>query len=106
VKVNELAAWVGGAWEGEGGREIGGVATLEDAGPGDVAFASRGRAAKQAEDSDAGCLLVPEDWANATERTIVRVRDPRGAGDRSQVGQAGSKPCGGINARAQTGRRS
>ena len=79
MKVNELAAWVGGAWEGEGGREIGGVATLEDAGPDDLAFASRGRAAKQAEDSDAGCLLVPEDWANATERTIVRVRDPRGA---------------------------
>jgi len=70
---------VGGAWEGEGEREIGGVATLEDAGPDDLAFASRGRAAKQAEDSDAGCLLVPEDWANATERTIVRVRDPRGA---------------------------
>jgi len=79
VKVNELAAWVGGAWEGKGEREIGGVATLEDAGPDDLAFASRGRAAKQAEDSDAGCLLVPEDWANATERTIVRVRDPRGA---------------------------
>jgi UDP-3-O-[3-hydroxymyristoyl] glucosamine N-acyltransferase len=79
VKVNELAAWVGGVWEGDREREIRGVAALEDAGPDDVAFVSRGRAAKHAQDSSAGCLLVPEDYAGAAGRTVIRVRDPRGA---------------------------
>jgi len=79
VKVNELAAWVGGDREGDGDKEIRGVAALEDAGPHDLAFASRGRAAKQAEDSAAGCLLVPEGYSNAARRTVIRVGDPRGA---------------------------
>jgi UDP-3-O-[3-hydroxymyristoyl] glucosamine N-acyltransferase len=79
VKANELAAWVGGVWEGEGDREIRGTAALEDAGPDDVAFVSGGRAARHAEDSAAGCLLVPEDYGNRSRRTVIRVRDPRGA---------------------------
>ena len=79
MRVNELAAWTGGAWEGDGERELRGVAALEDAGPEDLAFISSGRAAKQAENSGAGCLLVSEDYVNATRRTVIRVRDPRGA---------------------------
>lgn len=74
---------LGVAFEGEGHHEIRAVATLEDAGPEDVAFVGTGRtsnkAAKQAANSRAGCLLVPEDFDNAQLRTVIRVRAPRAA---------------------------
>jgi len=79
VRVNQLATWVGGVWEGDGEREIRGVASLEHAGPGDLAFIGRGRAVKEAGDSAAGCLLVFEDYPNSDRRTVIRVRDPRAA---------------------------
>ncbi|HEY7338143.1 MAG TPA: UDP-3-O-(3-hydroxymyristoyl)glucosamine N-acyltransferase [Bryobacteraceae bacterium] len=79
MRVDELAAWLGGGWEGDGEREIEGVAALEDASRRDLAFVGRGRAARQADASAAGCLLVPEDYANSAQRTLIRVRDPRGA---------------------------
>src|SRR5258708_1049789 len=72
---------LGAACEGERDREILRVAPLEDAGPNDLAFVSGGRLtskiAKQAADSQAGCLLVPEDFDNAQRRTVIRVRAPR-----------------------------
>jgi UDP-3-O-[3-hydroxymyristoyl] glucosamine N-acyltransferase len=79
VTVRELADWLTAAWEGEGEREIRRVAALEDAGPDELSFVSRGRAEKQAETSAAGCLLVSENYSNASARTVIRVRDPRGA---------------------------
>jgi UDP-3-O-[3-hydroxymyristoyl] glucosamine N-acyltransferase len=79
VKVQELAAWLSASWEGDGEREIRRVATLEDARAEDLSFAMPGRAEKQAEASLAGCLLVSEAYSNPSQRTIIRVRDPRAA---------------------------
>src|ERR1035438_3619628 len=85
MRVKELAAWLGAAWEGDGDLEIRRVAALEDAGPEDLSFITRGRAAKQAGASRAACLVVPEDYGNTEDgktelrRTVIRARDPRTA---------------------------
>jgi UDP-3-O-[3-hydroxymyristoyl] glucosamine N-acyltransferase len=83
VRVRDLAAWLEGSFEGDGDREIRRVAPLEDAGPEDLSFVSRGKAFKQAGESKAGCLLVPADFGNDPPRTIIRTSDPRGAAARA-----------------------
>jgi UDP-3-O-[3-hydroxymyristoyl] glucosamine N-acyltransferase len=79
VRVKDLAAWLQADWEGDGEREVRRVASLEDAGPDDLSFATQGRAARYAGESKAACLLVPPDYGNETHRTIIRTPDPRGA---------------------------
>ena len=79
MRVRELAEWLGTTFEGDGEKEITGVGSLESAGVADMAFASGRKGVTQALQSAAGCLAVPEDYANAQGRTIVRARDPRAA---------------------------
>jgi len=80
--VKELAAFLDAPFEGEGDLDARRVASLEDATATDVSFVGKGRAAKNAGDSGAGCLLVPADYDNAAARTIIRTRDPRAAAAR------------------------
>jgi UDP-3-O-[3-hydroxymyristoyl] glucosamine N-acyltransferase len=79
MRVRELAAWLDAPWEGDGEREILGVATLEDAGSADLSFVTHGRAWKLAAESRAGCILAPPDYANESKGTVIRVPDPRAA---------------------------
>jgi UDP-3-O-[3-hydroxymyristoyl] glucosamine N-acyltransferase len=79
VRVKELAAWVNASWEGDGEREIRSVAALEEAGPEDLSFVTRGRAMKFAGASQAACLVVTPDFGNEAQRTVIRTPDPRGA---------------------------
>ncbi len=91
MKVRELAAWLNAPSEGDADVEIRRVTALEDAGPEDLSFVTHKRAAKSAAASQAGCLLVPPDFAldaapglpnqsaNAAARTVIRVADPRAA---------------------------
>src|SRR5262249_39055981 len=76
MKVKDLAAALVSHYEGNGDLELIRVAPLDEAGPADLSFA-QGRALKQALDSKAGCLIVPEkvDFS----RTIIRAADPLGA---------------------------
>lgn len=83
MRVKELAAWLEASFEGEGDREIHRVAPLEDAGPEDLAFATRGRALEHAGKSRAGCLLVPADYGNESKLTIIRTSNPRSAAARA-----------------------
>jgi UDP-3-O-[3-hydroxymyristoyl] glucosamine N-acyltransferase len=79
VRVKELAALLQASFEGDGERELRRVAALEDAGAGDLAFVTRGRAWNLAASSEASCLLVPPDFDNAAHRTVVRTSNPRAA---------------------------
>jgi UDP-3-O-[3-hydroxymyristoyl] glucosamine N-acyltransferase len=79
MRVRELAEWLGATFEGDGERELAGVAQLESAGAGDLAFVAGRKGAAQAEESAAGCLLVPMDWDNSGNRTAIRVPEPRTA---------------------------
>ncbi len=79
MRVRDLADWLQAKWEGDGECDVQRVMSLEDAGPDELSFVSHGRALKEAAASRAGCLLVPEDFANDTQRTMIRTADPRAA---------------------------
>ncbi len=79
MRVRELAGFLGETFEGDGEREIGGLAMLESAGSEDLSFVSNKKAALQSHRSAAGCLLVPMDFPNDSSRTVIRAADPRTA---------------------------
>jgi UDP-3-O-[3-hydroxymyristoyl] glucosamine N-acyltransferase len=79
MRVRELAEWLGATFEGDGEKEVTGVAPLETAGAADVGFVGSRKAAAQAESSAAGCLLVPSEWPSPSYRTVIRVPEPRTA---------------------------
>ncbi len=79
MRVRELAEWLGATFEGDGEMELTGVAQLETAGADQVAFVGSRKAAALAESSGAGCLLVPTEWPSPSERTVIRVPEPRTA---------------------------
>ena len=79
MRVRELAEQFGAEFEGNGDAEITGVAELNSAGPGSLAFAAGGKAEAAASQSQAACLLVGPGFPNQAGRTVIRVRDPRAA---------------------------
>src|SRR5215470_9827126 len=79
MRVRELAEWLSATFEGDGEIELAGVAPIDSAGRGDLAFVGSRKAAQQAESSAAGCLLAPMDWPSPSYRTVIRVPDPRAA---------------------------
>jgi UDP-3-O-[3-hydroxymyristoyl] glucosamine N-acyltransferase len=79
MRVRELAEWLGATFEGDGEKELVGVAPLETAGAGDVAFVGTRKAAAIAESSSAGCLIVPVEWPSSSHRTVIRAVEPRTA---------------------------
>jgi UDP-3-O-[3-hydroxymyristoyl] glucosamine N-acyltransferase len=83
VRVRELAEWLGATYEGDGERDIAGVAALESAGPVDLSFVANRKAFAAAQASSAGCLIVPGDYQNAGSRTVIRAPEPRTAFARS-----------------------
>lgn len=77
MRVSEIAGWLNAGWEGAGEREIMGAAPLDSAGPSEIAFVGTRQAVAAAGQSQAGCLLVPNDFPGSG--TLIRVADPRGA---------------------------
>jgi UDP-3-O-[3-hydroxymyristoyl] glucosamine N-acyltransferase len=62
---------------GKEAQPITGVATLQDAGPGDLSFLSNPKYADQAKDSKAGAIFIGENVALTNEdSTLVRAKDP------------------------------
>ncbi|MGH9328594.1 MAG: UDP-3-O-(3-hydroxymyristoyl)glucosamine N-acyltransferase [Terriglobia bacterium] len=76
IKVHQLARLAGGKLEGDGEREIRGVASLENATPDDLAFASARNWMEQAASSRAGCILIPE-GASLPGHTVIVVAQPK-----------------------------
>jgi UDP-3-O-[3-hydroxymyristoyl] glucosamine N-acyltransferase len=79
MRVRELAEWLGATFEGDGEKDLAGVAPLESAGASELSFIGGRRGAAGAEASTAGCLLVPVDWPSPSFRTVIRVPEPRTA---------------------------
>jgi UDP-3-O-[3-hydroxymyristoyl] glucosamine N-acyltransferase len=79
MRVRELAEWLGATYEGDGEKELTGMAALETAGASEAAFVGSRKAAAQADSSAAGCLLVPAEWPSPSYRTVIRVAEPRTA---------------------------
>jgi UDP-3-O-[3-hydroxymyristoyl] glucosamine N-acyltransferase len=76
MTVQELVRLIGGAFNGDGRAEIRSVASLENAGPEDLAFAEGERALAQAVESRAGCILVRE-GVSVEGRTTIAVSHPK-----------------------------
>src|ERR1035441_10325714 len=79
MRVRELAEWLGATFEGDGERELAGVAPVETAGASELAFVGSRKAVQQAESSAAGCLIVPLEWPSPCYRTVIRAPEPRTA---------------------------
>ena len=79
MRVREMAEWLGATFEGDGEKEIRGAAALENAGADEVAFVGNRKAVAAAQESAAGCLIVPPDFPNPGGRTAIRVSEPRTA---------------------------
>jgi len=79
MRVRELAEYLGATYEGDGEKELTGMAALETAGAAELGFVGNRKAASQAASSAAGCLLVPADWPSPSYRTVIRVAEPRTA---------------------------
>ncbi len=79
MRVRELAEWLGATFEGDGEKELAGVAPLETAGAADLSFVGSQKAAKQAEASGAGAMIVSQEFPEGSGRTLIRVAVPRTA---------------------------
>ncbi len=90
MRVDEIARQLNAALEGAGDLDIAGAATLESAGPLEIAFVGNRKAAAQADQSRAGCLLVTDEFpagrtAHPRRRSPRQLRD----GDRPALSAAG-----------------
>jgi UDP-3-O-[3-hydroxymyristoyl] glucosamine N-acyltransferase len=75
MRVDEIARHLNAAFEGAGDLEITGAAPLDSAEPHEISFVGNRKAAGQAAQSRAGCLLVSSEFSAG--RTVIRVDDPR-----------------------------
>ena len=79
MRVRDIAALLGTAFEGEGEREITGVADLAGAGAGHIAFAYGAKAPQHVAASGAGCVIVSRKFPEGAGRTLIRTPDARAA---------------------------
>ncbi len=77
MEVRRIAQSLGLTYEGDGEKQIEGVAELTIAGGADVSFVGSRKAAESAPRSAAGCLIVHTDYPNQEQRTVIRSRAPR-----------------------------
>ncbi len=78
MTVRELASMLQAPFEGDGEREIDGVASVETATARQLSFAAGKKAYELASASAAGCLLVAPQLLTSA-RALIRVQDPRAA---------------------------
>jgi UDP-3-O-[3-hydroxymyristoyl] glucosamine N-acyltransferase len=71
MRVDEIARLLGGRLQGDGSREIRGIAGLESAGPDELTFAEGERALALAQGARAGCILVAEGISVVSQTTIA-----------------------------------
>ncbi len=76
MKVSEISDLLKGSLTGDSAHEITGVASIEAAGPAELAYVEGPRAIEAAPTSRAGCLLVPE-GVSLAGRVTIAVRHPK-----------------------------
>jgi UDP-3-O-[3-hydroxymyristoyl] glucosamine N-acyltransferase len=75
ASLDELATLVGGKVEGDGTLEVEGIASLEDAGEGEVAFLAELKHASRMEKTGASAVIVPPSLP-AFSKPVIRVSNP------------------------------
>ena len=73
--VAEIAQWIGAVVDGDSGKQITGLAKIEEAGPGDLTFISNPRYEKHLLTTAAAAVLVAMDFPTS-DKTLLRCADP------------------------------
>jgi len=76
MRIEDIARLLGGTLQGDGRREIRGIAALENAGPQDLTYAEGPRALEKAAESPAGGILV-EPGVTLPGKTTIAVARPK-----------------------------
>lgn len=76
LTVAEIAARLGGEFEGDGTCVISGVGGVRDARAGDLTFISNPRYAAEVASTCASAVLVARSWTRACPASLIRVGDP------------------------------
>ncbi len=74
-----LAAEIGGSVEGNADTLITGVASVDEAKPGDVVLADADKYFAKAVNSDAACIIARSDAVSANGKCLIKTDDPAGA---------------------------
>ena len=77
--VDDIAALLTVACEGDGQKDISGAAPLESAGPNELSFVGNRKFFEAARASLAGCVIAPVDYEPAQGQTVLRAPQPRAA---------------------------
>lgn len=72
--IEEIARRLNGRVEGNGAAEIRCVSSLDQAGPGELAFLGNPKYAPAMKGTRASAVLVNEEWAGETRATLIRVK--------------------------------
>ena len=76
MTAEALAAQIGGTIEGDGSVTLSRMASLAEAGPGDLSFLSNKRYADQVATTKASAVIVGADWHGESSATIIRCANP------------------------------
>src|SRR5947209_9271274 len=76
ITVAELAAHIGGRVVGDGNLLIKGIASVESAGAGEIAFIEDRKLLDSARSSSASCLIVPE-GAHVEAACVIEAKHPK-----------------------------
>lgn len=74
MKISEIADFLNGNLEGDGKAEIFRVASFENAGKGEITFLEKTEITSQ---TDASCLIVPENFNENLEISQIKVKNPK-----------------------------
>ncbi len=77
MKTKEIAEFLDGNLVGDGEREISGIADLEKAAPGEIAFLEKAELSETAQNTKASCLLVPENFDAELSYSFIKVKNPK-----------------------------
>jgi len=75
--VGKLAELVGGKFSGAGDTEIYRVASLETAQSGEISFLEKAEFTEQAAQTNASCLIVPENFNHELPCSTIQVKNPK-----------------------------
>ena len=76
ITVSELAAKIGGEFEGDGSAVLSRMASLSEAGAGDLSFLSNTRYAAQVASTKATAVIVPADWkGESSAKALIRAKN-------------------------------
>jgi len=90
--IDDIAAKIGGQVDGNGSLSVNGVASLDDAGEGDLSFLSDTKYASALKTTRAAAVIISSDWDGDSPCTLVRVPDPDRAFTHAAVCMARPSP--------------